>query len=152
MNEILIRPIEENDLEAITGLLSELSEYAHNSNDLDFDHIRHLHSTMAGMPDRYRNMAASKDGVVVGFISVVNYLSFYHKGGTALINELVVSKRYRNQGIGRALVEWAVAAAKEAGLDEIEVGTEKDNTGAIAFYRRTGFCEEYVLLGKEFDA
>jgi ribosomal protein S18 acetylase RimI-like enzyme len=49
-------------------------------------------------------------------------------------------------------VEWAVAAAKEAGLDEIEVGTEKDNTGAIAFYRRTGFCEEYVLLGKEFDA
>ncbi len=152
MNEIMIRPVEEKDLEAIVELLCQLRECAHSGNELRVDHIRKLHSKMIAMPDQYENMVACKDAFVVGFISVVNYISFYHRGGTALINELIVSKEYRNEGIGKALVQWAVVAAKEAGMDEIEVGTEKGNKRATALYKGIGFNEEYTLLGKVFDA
>jgi ribosomal protein S18 acetylase RimI-like enzyme len=36
-------------------------------------------------------------------------------------------------------------------MDEIEVGTEITNTKAQNFYKKTGFNEEYVLLGREFE-
>jgi ribosomal protein S18 acetylase RimI-like enzyme len=152
MNGILIRPVEEKDLPAIVELLQQLREYAHGGSDIQADQVRRLYSKMMRMPEQYKNMVACKDEAIVGFISVVNYLSFYHKGGTALINELIVSKVHRNEGIGKALVQRAIAISRESGMDEIEVGTEKDNEHAIAFYHGAGFNEEYVLLGKEFGS
>jgi ribosomal protein S18 acetylase RimI-like enzyme len=77
------------------------------------------------------------------------YKTFLHTGGTALINELVVAGDARGRGIGCKLVEAAIAAAREAGMEEIEVGTEIGNTAARSFYRSVGFNHEYVLLGRE---
>ena len=106
---------------------------------------------MITKPQSYKNLVACKNEVVVGFISVVYYLSFFHESGTALINELIVAADHRNQGIGKALVQRAVSTARQDGMDEIEVGTERGNRPAAAFYRNAGFDEEYVLLGMEFD-
>jgi ribosomal protein S18 acetylase RimI-like enzyme len=152
MDEILIRPATEKDLGAILELLRQLASYAHQTFDIDIGHVQKLYLEMLNCPQYYKNVVACKNEIVVGFISVVNYLSFFHKGGTALINELVVSVEHRKAGVGKALVQWAVSVAKNGGLDEIEVGTERDNTGAITFYRKAGFNEEYVLLGMEFDS
>jgi len=87
----------------------------------------------------------------VGFISLVLYRSFFHKKGTVLVNELVVSREYRNQKIGRALIEHAMAVAQGLGFDEIEVGVMKENTRALAFYRQNGFNQKNLLLGMAFS-
>lgn len=81
---------------------------------------------------------------------MVFYKTVFHRGGTALINELIVTRKHRGRGIGTKLVEAAVREAKARGMDEIEVGTEKGNGRAIGFYQANGFDEEYVLLGREF--
>ena len=47
------------------------------------------------------------------------------------------------------LVEAAIAAAGEQGMDEIEVGTETDNLSARGFYKVVGFGREYLLLGRD---
>jgi ribosomal protein S18 acetylase RimI-like enzyme len=91
------------------------------------------------------------DDQVIGFLSLVLYRSFFHRKGTALVNELVVKKEFRNQQIGKALLEHAFSVATEAGMDELEVGVMKENTHALTFYRKNGFGEEYLLLGKEFS-
>ena len=70
-------------------------------------------------------------------------------GGTALINELIVTRQYRGKGIGRLLVQRAIDAAVEMGANEIEVSTTRDNEQAIRFYRRNGLVDESVVLGKE---
>jgi ribosomal protein S18 acetylase RimI-like enzyme len=151
MDAILIRPVAENDLGAIAELLRQLAGYAHATFELDIGHVRKLYSTMLNRPQQYKNLVACMNGVIVGFISVVYYLSFFHKGGTALINELIVSAEHRNAGVGKALVHHAVSMSRNDSMDEIEVGTEKDNKRAIAFYKNAGFNEEYVLLGFEFN-
>lgn len=151
MSEIVIRDATEHDLASITRLLGELAEHAHAQSGLDGDALAALFREMVGEPRRYRNRVACVDGEIVGFISVVFYLSLFHRKGTALINELVVDARHRRQGIGAALVRDATRSAMDAGYDEIEVGTEKDNRAAIEFYRRVGFDEEYLLLGRDFD-
>jgi ribosomal protein S18 acetylase RimI-like enzyme len=152
MNEILIRPATEMDLSSILELLHQLAGFAHSTVDMDLGQVRKLHAEMLNCPQHYKNVVACLDGKVVGFISVIQYLSFFHKGGTGLINELIVSVEHRNAGIGKALVQWAVSVCRNGGMDEIEVGTERDNKRAIDFYKKAGFDEEYVLLGLEFKS
>ena len=150
MDGILIRPILERDLPSIVDLLRQLTDHAHSTLEMDINHVHSVYSRMISGPQNYKNFVACKNEVVVGFISVVYYLSFFHDGGTALVNELIIAADHRNEGIGKALVQQAVSAAKQDGMDEIEVGTELGNIPAIAFYRKAGFDEEYVLLGMEF--
>ena len=45
----------------------------------------------------------------------------------------------RGQGIGRALLEGAMDAAREAGAVRIDLGTSVDDTAAIGLYESSGF-------------
>ncbi len=145
-----IRTIKEQDISAVRSLILQLASDLGEVFDLDHAHYLLQYEAMQQYPDIYRNVVYCIDDEVVGFISLVFYRSFFHKKGTVLVNELVVSRKYRNQRIGKALIEHAMAVAQEVGYDEIEVGVMKENEGALAFYRRNGFDEEYLLLGKEF--
>lgn len=145
-----IRPWNENDLAAILSLLNELNEALSGDQPISLEIIRSHYIEMMKSPEIYENYVAEVAGKVVGFISLVNYRSVYHRKGTTLINELVISSSYRNQGIGEALLKFSIQKAQEQSMDEIEVGVMKENCRAIAFYKRHGIDEEYLLLGKEF--
>ncbi|MCX6031561.1 MAG: GNAT family N-acetyltransferase [Chloroflexi bacterium] len=149
MTSIEIRPCEMRDLPAVRDLMIQLSEAAHATNDFELTFLAELFQRMARTPEIYLNYAAVADGQVVGFVSVIFYQTFFHRGGTALINELIVNREQRGSGIGRALVKRVVDEALARGMDEVEVGTETDNQAARRFYHRAGFDEEYVLLGTE---
>lgn len=146
-----IRSIEEWDISAIRTLILQLASDLGEVFDLDNAHYLLQYQAMQQYPDIYQNYVYCIDDEVVGFISLVLYRSFFHKKGTALVNELVVQKTHRNQKIGKALIEHAIEVAQELGFDEIEVGVMKENARALAFYRRSGFDEEYLLLGREFS-
>lgn len=146
-----IRTMEEQDISAVRSLILQLASDLGEVFDLDHAHYLLQYQAMQRYPDIYQNYVYCFEGEVVGFLSLVFYRSFFHKKGTALVNELVVSQEYRNQKIGKALIEYAMQVARELGFDEIEVGVMKENEGALAFYRRNGFDEEYLLLGREFS-
>ncbi|MDD3057002.1 MAG: GNAT family N-acetyltransferase [Sphaerochaeta sp.] len=145
-----IRTMEEQDISAVRSLILQLASDLGEEFDLDHAHYLLQYQAMQQHPDIYHNSVYCFEDEVVGFLSLVFYRSFFHKKGTALVNELVVQKTLRNQRIGKALIEHAMAVARELGFDEIEVGVMKENTRALAFYRHNGFDEEYLLLGREF--
>ncbi|MCR4427174.1 MAG: GNAT family N-acetyltransferase [Firmicutes bacterium] len=145
-----VRRLEEEDLPAVEGLLKDLAEVSSSTSSFALEDLALLFREMSVLPEVYLNLVAVADGDVVGFISLIFYKTLFHKGGTALINELVVSSKKRGLGIGGLLVTAAKEAALARGMDELEVGTERTNTLAQAFYRKCGFDEEYVLLGMEF--
>ena len=138
------------DLEAIVALLGQLKEAISLSGPLGSAPVKTTLEGMLRLPEVYRTYLAVEERRVVGLISMVLYKTLLHPGGTALINELVVADSARRRGIGRKLVEAGIAAARERGMDEIEVGTETDNRAARRFYRSVGFDAEYVLFGLEF--
>ena len=82
-------------------------------------------------------------------MSLLFYRSLFYKVGTTQVNELIIDKAYRNKGYGKELLEYGIKRAVERGMDEIEIGVEKENKKAIEFYKRNGIEEEYYLLGKE---
>ncbi len=147
---ITIRPCKKEDLPAVVELMQQLGEFARSDNQFKLDHFQQLLDVMNANPASYHNLVCEVDGQVCGFLSLVFYSSFFHRVGTALINELVIDSSQRGLGLGRQLIEAAVAEARARGMDEIEVGTEETNQAAQQFYKKCGFTEEYVLLGMEF--
>lgn len=146
-----IRKWQEQDLPQIIALLQELNEALGEDQKIDDSTVRDHYVNMNAQPEIYENYVFEDNGMVVGFLSLLFYRTIYHKRGTALINELIVSKASRNQKIGEQLLQYGINAARERGMDEIEVGVMQDNIGAIKFYKKHGITEEYVLLGLEFE-
>jgi ribosomal protein S18 acetylase RimI-like enzyme len=55
-----------------------------------------------------------------------------------------VDAAYRRRGIGRRLIEAAIAKARARGITRIQLEVRADNAAAIALYRSTGFEVEAV--------
>jgi ribosomal-protein-alanine N-acetyltransferase len=55
---------------------------------------------------------------------------------------------YQRQGLGRLLVEHAIAEGqKQAGITEVHLHVREDNAAAQAFYERIGFTRGETLVG-----
>lgn len=134
-----IRLLTANDLSSVNRLILQLAGATGYDFSIRPDQVEMIFERMTQHPDLYLNLVAEQAGDVVGLISVVCYQTWFHPGGTALINELIVDELARNQGIGKRLIDAAIELAQKRGMDEIEVGTEGDNLGAQRFYQRCGF-------------
>jgi putative acetyltransferase len=79
---------------------------------------------------------AEADGEVVGLIA----LYADEEGGAEL--GMMVAKDRRRQGVGRALLDAAVAWARAQGVRRLLLDVFARNDGAIALYRGFGFVED----------
>ncbi len=71
-------------------------------------------------------------------------------GTRIYISRLIVRKENRRQGIGKALVEYAVRLAAEMGYSELSIGVDMDNYPALRLYTAAGF-REILYLGEDED-
>jgi GNAT superfamily N-acetyltransferase len=83
-------------------------------------------------------LGAWKDGELVGFATLYWTFSSTHATEAALMNDLFVADGHRGEGIGLALIEASVAAARERGMRHLEWFTALDNETAQRLYDRTG--------------
>ena len=149
MSACTIRDMRASDLGEVHGLLVQLERRFESGHPLSAAQTAEIFAAMQSRPDCYVNRVAEAEGRVVGFISAVLYKSFFHAGGTALINELVVDQGRRGRGIGGLLVREVRRLAQALGMNELEVGTSPGNAEAITFYRAQGLSDESLVFGVE---
>ncbi len=149
--DIIVRKCCQEDLPAVAGLMQELGETARTMAELSLETIQQMWNLMEASPETYLTLVAEMDQEVVGAATMLFYRSFLHQVGSAQINELVVARGWRGRKIGEKLVDACRHEALNRNMDELEVGTEADNLPALAFYRKAGFNEEYVLFGMELE-
>lgn len=65
--------------------------------------------------------------------------AIWSAGLECYLAELYVIPERRRQGLGLALMEAAMDAARAAGADTMDFGTSEDDHGARALYERLGF-------------
>ncbi len=73
--------------------------------------------------------------------------------GDLEIKRIYLLQRFRRGGIGRALMDTALASARELGASRVLLGVYGRNTSAIAFYTRVGFHpvgERRFLVGSTY--
>ena len=94
-----------------------------------------------------------QDGHFLGEISMVKDTSdpdYTIPGRRIYVSRLIVRKENRRQGIGKALVEYAISHAAEMGYSEMSIGVDMDNYGALRLYTAIGF-REILYLGEDED-
>jgi ribosomal protein S18 acetylase RimI-like enzyme len=76
---------------------------------------------------------------------VVGNVQLTVRGGVGEIGSLVVAVAYRGRGLGRQLVEAAIQAGQEQGLEALEIDFAEDQPALGGFYARMGFKKEKEL-------
>ncbi len=79
---------------------------------------------------------ADAAGEVVGSLVVERSRHGFGEFGMA------VARDWRGRGVGSALLETAIASAREQGMHKLSLGVFAHNDAAIALYRKFGFVEE----------
>lgn len=92
-----------------------------------------------------RILIADMDGNAVGTAALVPG----HGESTVELAKMCVSPKMKGQGIGNALMEAAIAAARDMGTRRIWLETNKVLRPALKLYRKYGFRE---LSGDELTA
>jgi [ribosomal protein S18]-alanine N-acetyltransferase len=86
-------------------------------------------------PCGYPTVAVMPDGTVAGYLCLQQVLD------EAEILDVAVSGRLRGRGVGRNLVESALAASRGRGVALVSLEVRVGNKEAIALYERLGFRE-----------
>jgi len=81
---------------------------------------------------------------IVGVLQLtfIPYLT-YQGGWRAVVEGVRVDGRVRSQGVGKALLEWAIARARERGSVMIQLTTDKSRPDAKRFYEGLGFVASH---------
>ena len=95
-------------------------------------------------------LLAERRQSIVGLLSYSLRPDLYHAALSCLVEELIVQKDARGQGVGRALLVELLARLATLDCAEVSVAAAPANTRAIKFYRMHGLAEECLFLEKHF--
>jgi ribosomal protein S18 acetylase RimI-like enzyme len=100
--------------------------------------------------DHHLLFAYDEDGTPIGMVSGVE-TTHPDKGTEMFLYELGVTPAARRQGVATALVRALADLARDRGCYGMWVGTEPDNTAALATYRGTGADDEAAFVTLAWD-
>ena len=88
---------------------------------------------------------------IVGVLQLtfIPYLT-YQGGWRALIEGVRVDSGARSHGVGKALLEWAIARARQRGCVMVQLTTDKSRTEARRFYEGLGFVASHEGMKLHF--
>jgi phosphinothricin acetyltransferase len=81
---------------------------------------------------------AERDGIVVGWVALSPVSSRAVYGGVAEAS-VYVADGARGAGVGRLLLEAAIAASERAGIWTLQTGIFPENRASLALHERCGF-------------
>ncbi len=132
--KITIRKGMKKDLPCVLKLIKELADYENALNEVTIT-LKELEKDGFGSNPLYWFLVAEKRNKIIG-------LSFYFirystwKGKFLFLEDFVIEKQYRNQGVGSALFEETINICKQLKLNGMIWQVLDWNTSAINFYKK----------------
>lgn len=154
---MLIRKATVADIEGINKLFYELDTDAINMQPEHFQRgvrsVDYLSSLISD--DKSDFLLAVIDDKMVGFSLLfekeTSNISLLVPCKYAYIQDFVVSKHYRNKGIGTKLMEESKLWAKNRGMNYLRLSVLPKNKDAQRFYRRHGLGEQMITMECPID-
>ena len=134
--KILIRDANENDMGKVFDLVQELAIFEKEPDAIDIDVAYYIKSGFKKNP-LFKCFVAEKENSIVG-IALIYYRFSTWKGKTIHIEDLIVTKNFRNKGIGNLLFERVINYANEMKVKRVSWEVLDWNINAIDFYKKKG--------------
>ncbi len=139
---IIIRKGEIKDIPDTLSLIKELAAYEKAPNEVEVD--------MQEMIENYQNkvfdfFVAELNTKIVG-IALYYYKYSTWKGRCIYLDDIIITEKHRNKGIGKSLMQAVIQIAKKEKVRKLEWQVLKWNTPAIEFYKKlnTIFDDEWL--------
>ncbi|OGE74952.1 MAG: hypothetical protein A3K06_02160 [Candidatus Doudnabacteria bacterium RIFCSPHIGHO2_01_52_17] len=87
-------------------------------------------------------IVASGDGRIIGRAFLYVLKNELHKEPFGFLEDVFVEEQYRNGGVGKQIVERAIAEAKKQGCYKLVGNSRFQNEAAHRFYERFGFKKQ----------
>ena len=144
--EFQIRRAKEEDLPQLIKLFEEDDQGGHgdtsDSHAFD-DYVRAFH--IIDQSPNEQIYLAEQDGEVVASFQLGFLRTLRGRGGlTGMIEAVHTRADKRGQGIGTALLEFAISEASRRGCRMVQITHRSDREGARAFYEKAGFSSDYT--------
>jgi GNAT superfamily N-acetyltransferase len=130
------------DVPAIIGLLAddELGATREAGSDPELTSYRTAFAAIDADPGQLLIVATAEDGQVAATMQLTFIPGLARHGALrAQIEAVRVGSGYRSQGLGEAMITWAVAEARHRGCRLVQLTSDKRRTDAHRFYQRLGF-------------
>lgn len=128
------RKAEKKDSEKINQLFIEMIQTIHGT--------KQANGYPAGYLDKFFDNRDEWIAVAVDNGNIIAFLSIevHHEDKDYIyLDDLSVTKEYRNKGVGTKLIKISEAYAKEVNIPAICFHVEKTNTNAFRLYQRLGY-------------
>jgi GNAT superfamily N-acetyltransferase len=138
----------EADLPAMADLLYELFT-------LESDFKPEREKQIAGLklildtPQIGRLFVLRVDGVVAGMANALITVSTVQGTRVLLLEDVIVSAKYRGASLGRQLVEHVCAWAKAEGMTRVTLLADEANAPALKFYETLGFENSAMVVRRK---
>jgi len=143
MDNVIIREASRKDIPIILGLLYDLGRPKPQT-DYDVDSFRKLVKKYLTDSDKKILVVEIDDVEIIGMTNLT-FLSRLNRDTLEMyIPELVVLKKYQNQGIGKKLINSCITIAKEKKCHRIRLESGNQRKDSHQFYKNLGF-EQYAL-------
>ncbi len=139
-----IEPATLDNLPELTELLFELF-----SQEADF--IPNREREMRGLrllleqPSRGRIFVLRSPVRIIGMINLLITISTAEGGFVLMLEDLIIHRDYRHQGLGTRLLEYAIEFAKKKNFLRITLLTDKPNDRLKRFFLKNGFVESDMI-------
>ena len=135
--KIIIRNAAKTDMHQVHNLIVELAIFEKEPNEVEIDD-----KDLEKMGFEYENplfhcFVAEAENKIVGAAIIYNRFSTW-KGKTLHLEDLIVTKKMRGQGIGSKLFDKVILYGKESGAERISWNVIDWNRNAIEFYENRG--------------
>jgi GNAT superfamily N-acetyltransferase len=106
--------------------------------------VQGLSALIAHPPGKVLVLVAVVDGLVVGMATAQTLISTAEGGRVGFVEDVVVDRKFRSQGIGTLLLEGIMTWSKSAGLKRLQLLADSDNQPALDFYAARGLIRTHL--------
>lgn len=126
------------DIDALSVLLSELFTL---ESDFIPDHTKQVRglALIIDRPWMGQIFVVRDAGIPIGMANALRTVSTAEGREVILLEDVILNKHYRGQGLGKRLLTHIEAWAREQQISRITLLADQDNQPAIDFYQTNGF-------------
>lgn len=136
MTPTTIRPAKRDDLQTLHKMIEALAYFHGELPSITQQNLAQLLFTPN--PD-ITILVAEHDDELVGYVALFPLVTLQFGRRGLKLHHMFVAERHRSKGIGRLLIETAIALAKSGDYNYLSVGTHPDNIAAQDIYLANGF-------------